>query len=161
METRIRYTVTDCLETFPFLPEISAINAIAREYIHVRQEIMSKRDKGLTQIYNRFHNPEEQSGDLDKLRNLHVELDQAVIAGYRWSDLETSFGFHQTKQGVRYTVSDSARRTILDRLLALNHQLHEEEVHSVLDEKKPKGGRIRRTSHKKKTEQNAVQGGLY
>ena len=36
--------------------------------------------------------------------------------------------FHDTQQGLRFTVSEPARRELLDRLLALNHQRHEEEV---------------------------------
>ena len=34
---------------------------------------------------------------------------------------------HETKQGLRYTISEAARREVLDRLLALNHQRHAEE----------------------------------
>ena len=48
-------------------------------------------------------------------------------------------GFHESKQGVRYTNIESARRTVLDRELALNHQRYEEEVKAGLhDKKKPK-----------------------
>jgi hypothetical protein len=40
-------------------------------------------------------------------------------------------GFHDTKQGVRFNVSEAARRELLDRLLALNHQRHQEEVEAA------------------------------
>ena len=50
-----------------------------------------------------------------------------MAAAYGWSDLDLGHGFHETKQGVRYTISEAARRTVLDRLLALNHQRHAEE----------------------------------
>ena len=33
-------------------------------------------------------------------------MDRAVAAAYGWSDLDLSHGFHETKQGVRYTISD-------------------------------------------------------
>ncbi len=39
-----------------------------------------------------------------------------------------AYGFHATKQGERYTLSVPTRRTVLDRLLVLNHQRYEEEV---------------------------------
>ncbi len=55
-------------------------------------------------------------------------LDQAVAAAYGWQDLDLSHGFHETKQGIRFTISEAARREVLDRLLALNHQRHAEEV---------------------------------
>jgi hypothetical protein len=54
-------------------------------------------------------------------------MDEAVRAAYGWSDLDLGHGFHNTKQGARYTISETARRTILDRLLALNHQRHAQE----------------------------------
>src|ERR1041384_2385085 len=50
--------------------------------------------------------------------------------------LDLGHGFHQTKQGERYTLSEPARRTVLDRLLALNHQRYAEEVKAGLHEKK-------------------------
>lgn len=52
----------------------------------------------------------------------------AVAASYRWQDLDLGHGFHETKQGIRFTISEAARREVLDRLLALNHQRHAEEV---------------------------------
>ncbi len=65
---------------------------------------------------------------IQTLRDLHVEMDSAVAAAYGWQDLDLDHGFHDTKQGIRFTVSEAARRELLDRLLALNHQRHREEV---------------------------------
>lgn len=62
----------------------------------------------------------------------------AVAAAYGWSDLDLGHGFHATKQGIRYTLSESARREVLDRLLALNHQRYAEELAAGLHEKKSK-----------------------
>ncbi len=87
---------------------------------------------------NRFHDPKEASADIQKLRQLHVEMDQAVAAAYGWTDLDLGHGFHQTKQGLRYTISESARRTVLGRLLQLNHERYAEEVRQGLHEKKTK-----------------------
>lgn len=69
------------------------------------------------------------------MHDLHVELDHSVAASYGWTDLDLGHGFHETKQGVRYTISESARRIVLDRLLELNHQRYEEEVKAGLHEK--------------------------
>jgi hypothetical protein len=49
--------------------------------------------------------------------------------------LDLGHGFLDTKQGVRFTLSEPARRTVLDRLLALNHQRYEEEVKAGLHDK--------------------------
>jgi hypothetical protein len=46
-------------------------------------------------------------------------------------------GFHETKQGVRYTISEAARPAkILARLLKLNHERYADEVAQGLHEKK-------------------------
>jgi hypothetical protein len=97
---------------------------------------MLARQEGLTKTYNRFHNPDETSADIQNLRQLHVEMDQAVAAAYGWTDLDLGQGFHQTKQGVRYTISEQARRGVLARLLKLNHERYAEEVRQGLHEKK-------------------------
>ena len=54
-------------------------------------------------------------------------MNRAVVAAYGWQNLDLDLGLHETKQGVRFTVSEAARREVLDRLLSLNHQRHAEE----------------------------------
>jgi hypothetical protein len=107
---------------------------------------MQARQEGLTKIYNRFHERDEQAEDIARLRKLHVEMDQAVAAAYGWSDLDLGHGFHETKQGVRYTVSESARRTLLDKLLELNHLRYAEEVKAGLHDKGAKKGKGKKVS---------------
>ena len=89
---------------------------------------MLARQEGLTKTYNRFHNPDEAAEDIQKLRQLHVEMDNAVAAAYGWTDLDLGHGFHETKQGLRFTISEPARREVLARLLKLNHERYAEEV---------------------------------
>jgi hypothetical protein len=96
-------------------------------YHEHRRQIMLARNEGLTKTYNRFHNPGEASADIAHLRALHVEMDNAVAAAYGWADLDLGHGFHDTAQGVRYTLAEPIRRTVLARLLELNHQRWEEE----------------------------------
>ena len=96
---------------------------------------MLARQEGLTKTYNRFHNPEEHAEDIGTLRRLHVEMDHAVAAAYGWAELALDHGFHQTKQGLRYTISEPARREVLGRLLSLNHARYAEEVRLRLHDK--------------------------
>jgi hypothetical protein len=63
-------------------------------------------------------------------------MDCAVAAAYGWTDLNLDHGFHETKQGVRYTISETARREVLARLLKLNHERYAEEVKQGLHETK-------------------------
>jgi len=57
--------------------------------------------------------------------------------------------FHETKQGLRFTISEAARREVLDRLLALNHQRYAEEVAQGLHDKKKAKGRRQKAKGKK------------
>lgn len=121
LETRFRFTPSDCFETFPFPNSIDLLHDLGQQYFSYRQPIQLTRQEGLTQIYNRFQNQAEIGADVVKLLEQHVAMDQAVAAAYGWQDLNLSHGFHETKQGIRFTLSEAARREVLDRLLALNH----------------------------------------
>ncbi|BCL80111.1 hypothetical protein ccbrp13_25760 [Ktedonobacteria bacterium brp13] len=147
-----RYTPSDCFETFPFPVDLHSLNSIGERYYNHRQLITLTRQEGLTQTYNRFHNPHESSPDIVKLRALHKEMDEAVAHAYNWDDLKLEHGFHETKQGLRYTISEVARREVLDRLLALNHQRHAEELAAGLVDAqgkavKAKKGATKATGH--------------
>lgn len=150
MRRDINYSPSDVFETFPFPTRLPQLDTIGLHYHQRRTEVMRARQEGLTKTYNRFHNPEEDSEDSRSLRRLHVELDQAVLAAYGWRDLDLGHGFHGTKPGVRFTISEPARREVLDRLLALNHERYEEEVRQGLhDKKKPKGKKPAATKPKR------------
>jgi hypothetical protein len=88
-------------------------------------------------------------------------MDAAVAAAYGWHDLDLGHGFHATKQGTRYTISEAARREVLDRLLALNHERYAEEVAAGLHDKgKGKAKRGTGRKGKKGTSGDAEQGEL-
>jgi hypothetical protein len=100
--------------------------------------MMLTRGEGLTTTYNRFHAIDDNSEDTSQLRAAHVAVDRAVAAAFGWRELDLGHGFRLTKQGVRYTISESASRTVLDRLLALNHERYAKEAKSGLHEKDTK-----------------------
>jgi hypothetical protein len=155
------YSPKRCAATFP-LPLISqGLSDIAESYYDIRQSIMQSLQEGLTQTYNRFHNPKETAADIAKLRRLHVEMDQAVVAAYGWEDLELRHGFHETKQGLRYTISEAARCEVLDRLLKLNHQRYAEEVAAGLHDKRAKAGKMPAQKPKKAAKTEIVQFDMY
>ena len=106
MGSTLRYTASDCFETFPFpafilsaLPQDEVavyrqtLQVLGEQYHQSRVELMVKNNEGLTSTYNRFHDPAETSNDLLQLRRLHGEMDQAVLAAYGWSDVPTACGF--------------------------------------------------------------------
>jgi hypothetical protein len=142
LENRIGYRPKDCLETFPFpATHPPTLAAIGEAYYEHRRQVMLGRWEGLTKTYNRFHDPQEAAEDIGRLRELHVEMDHAVAAAYGWTDLDLGHGFHETKQGLRYTISDPARREVLSRLLQLNHDRYAEEVRQGLHERKKAKGK--------------------
>ncbi|MCX6876630.1 MAG: hypothetical protein NTW21_22905 [Verrucomicrobia bacterium] len=167
-----RYTATEVLETFPLPRKCESVEEISRNYLQLRGQLMIARQEGLTKTYNRFHDRGEQSADIARLRALHEELDQAVALAYGWPiivngqvvnpptssfslqpssfpPLDLGHGFHATKQGERYTLSEPARRTVLDRLLGLNHQRYAEELKAGLHEKKSKKSAGKRATPKR------------
>jgi len=96
-----------------------------------------------------YHPAETASNDITQLRELHVQMDTAVAAAYGWADLALAHDFHDTPQGQRFTISETARREVLGRLLELNHQRYEEEVLAGLHEKGSKGKKGKRKAKKK------------
>jgi hypothetical protein len=134
LETRSRYTPTDCFETFA-LPrgEEEPIGSTMRRLHDHRAAFLLASGRGLTATYNRVHSRDESDVDVLLLRNLHTELDYGVLAAYGWSDIDLDHDFRVTEEGLRFTISESARIEILDRLLELNHSRHAEEVAEGLE----------------------------
>jgi hypothetical protein len=124
-----RYTPSDCYDTFPFPTPSASLDAIGEQYHGERAAITRVRVEGLTPLYKRFHHPANQDSDVRRLRQLQTELDHQVVACYGWSDIELNHDFHETKQGIRFSVNPVARQALIDRLLELNHQRHAEEMH--------------------------------
>jgi hypothetical protein len=147
----ISYSPEDAFRTFP-MPEnqllLEKVDDVGKRYYEHRRQIMLARQEGLTSTYNRFHNPKESAADIVRLRELHVEMDRAVASAYGWDELELGHGFHETAQGVRFTVSESARREVLSRLLRLNHERWEEEQKAAEKVEKPKAAKKGKKSKK-------------
>ena len=137
MKTDLRYIPSSCFGYFPLADDSTSpvINDVAESYQPQRVSLMKEFDLSLRELYQLFHNAEKSSKDIQKLRDLHVNLDEAVAAVYGWDDLELGHGFHDTKQGIRFTISEDVRREVLQRLLVLNHERYKEEVRQGLHDK--------------------------
>lgn len=120
----IRYSRSDCFMTFP-QPELSQeLDDLGEDLHSHRRGIMASDQVGLTDLYNRFHDPSISTGEIGRLRELHREIDRAVASQYGWSDLPLEYDFQETRFGPRYTWGLKLRTEILDRLLELNHARH-------------------------------------
>ena len=144
LETRVRYTPSDCFETFaqPTLTDdVATPGAALHEH---RSALMLDRQEGLTKTYNQVHDPDQHSDDIVRLRQIHVDLDHAVQQAYGWDDLDLGHDFHETRFGVRFTFEPVARQEVLDRLLELNHERYADEVARGLHDKRKAPKRARR-----------------
>ena len=122
LETRVRYTPSDVFETFPRPASTDRVTEVGRTLDTERRETMLRRDLGLTKLYNLVNDPDYTDDDIVRMREIHVELDHAVMDAYDWGDVELDHGFHSYRQMRRWTVSPAARVTILDLLLEKNLQ---------------------------------------
>ncbi len=128
MKSDQRYQVPRAFDTFPLPAPDMTVESVMRALDQHRRSLMIGSGQGLTATYNRIHNPHEDDPEIVQLRELHVALDLAVRGVYRWEDLNLDHGFHETAQGLRYTIGPAARTEVLDRLLELNHERHAAEV---------------------------------
>jgi hypothetical protein len=174
------------------------IDAVGEGYHEHRRKLMLSIQLGLTKTYNLFHSnaiSEQTVNEKDKhvaallkhlektpntisfnealqgilkLRELHVQMDNAVLDAYGWNDIALNHDFYEVdylpeSDRVRYTIHPDVRKEVLKRLLELNHKIHEEEVAAGLWDKK------KATTKKKKSgsssnmvnEPQAGYGGLF
>ncbi len=120
-----RYTPSDVFETFPRPVVTETLVEFGRTLDADRREIMLRRNLGLTKLYNLVNDSDLDSradSDIGRLRELHAELDQAVLDAYRWADVDPDHGFHTFRKMQRWTISTAARIELLDRLLEENHR---------------------------------------
>ena len=121
------YNLASCYETFPF-PSLDRVNERQwEELAQARGDAALACGSGLTDIYNKVHEQSETQSWIEDLRATHIETDYVTATAYDWSDLDLCHGFHETKQGVRFTISESARREVLARLRKLNHERYADE----------------------------------
>jgi len=117
----LRYAPSDVFLTLPRPQPTPTLERLGRRLDHERRELMLSRGWGLTTTYNHVHDPTDRDPAVVALRELHTEIDEAVLASYGW-DLDLGIGHHPTKIGTRWTVSPRARFELLDLLLEENHR---------------------------------------
>ncbi|MCF2518524.1 Eco57I restriction-modification methylase domain-containing protein [Dyadobacter sp. CY351] len=147
------------------------LETIGEAYHEHRRQLMMNMQLGLTKTYNLFHcnaittqginDKDKQVASLQKhfektantisfdeaikgilkLREIHVQMDEAVLDAYGWNDIALKHDFYEVdylpeNDRVRFTIHPDARKEVLKRLLELNHKIHEEEVKAGLWNKK-------------------------
>jgi hypothetical protein len=151
----LRYTPSDCFETFPFPTDWEthpALEEAGKAYYEYRAELMLRNNEGMTKTYNRFHDPYEQDAAIAELRERHAAMDRAVLAAYGWQDIPTDCEFlldyeideeewGTKKKPYRYRWPDEVRDEVLARLLELNARRAEAEKLAGAAKPAKQGGR--------------------
>jgi hypothetical protein len=86
-----RYTPSTCFETFAF-PRCgeaawAAMEEAGRALYACRGEVMERRGEGMTAVWNRVMDEEEEGAEIVRLRSLKVAMDEAVLRAYGWGDV--------------------------------------------------------------------------
>ena len=128
LEDRLRYTPSDCFETFPFPPEQTlapgaTVEAISSELYETRAIFMADTAQGLTKTYNALKDPESIDPRILHLRQLHEQLDRAVLDAYDQSHIEVP-----PYWGADPNTLERFEDEVLDFLFALNEQRAKEEA---------------------------------
>lgn len=136
----LRYTPSDVFETLPRPRNTESMRRLGSALDRDRREVMLRRSLGITALYNLVNSSGvHNDADVNLMRSIHVEVDQAVLDAYGWGDIPLNHGFHTYREMERWTVSPTARVEILDRLLEENHSRAKIEAESSPPEKSRRG----------------------
>ncbi len=138
LKSDTKYSPGNAFETFAFPQNMSSnqkelLDNNGETYHRHRRQLMKDRWIGFTNAFNLFHDPACEDADIAKLRALQVEMDNAVLAAYGWTDIDLGHAFRDApwlkyENKMRYTITPEAREQIIERLLALNHEIAEREA---------------------------------
>ena len=130
MKTDLRYTASDCFDTFAFpTPDprsvIPDLEAMGERLYESRAQYMIDTRQGLTKTYNALKDPSCEDPRILELRALHEEMDRAVLAAYGWNDIVVPpyCAMNDDDRAAIKAFEDE----VIDRLFLLNAQRAEEE----------------------------------
>jgi hypothetical protein len=144
----LSFSISKCFATWPLPIVTDSLRRVSLEYHTARAGIASRRNWGLTEIYNGVHSDAVTSADIAGLRALQTQLDVSVCDTYswQWKAEDLRHGFYETPNGQLFTIHPDARAEILARLLSLNHQRHAEEVAAGLHGTRKSPSKVRSAS---------------
>jgi hypothetical protein len=148
MKTDLRYTASDCFDTFPFpQPDprtvIPEVEAAGKAFYEARASFMVDTDQGLTKTYNALKDPDSTDPAVLELRRLTEAMDRAVLDAYGWTDLDVPP--YCPKTPAERAAHTAFEDEVIDRLYVLNAERAREEQRLGLGKK----GKKRATKGKK------------
>lgn len=131
----LSYSTSAVLEPWPMPMMTDDLERVGEGYATLRDDIRREESVGLTNLYNRFHDRSDTSDRIVALRRLHLEMDNAVLCAYGWTDIDLGLDFREVgylpaNDRLRLTVSEGARTELLKRLTHLNRERYGQEAAS-------------------------------
>ncbi len=123
MKTDLRYTPSDCFETFPFpksdpRTSIPTLEPIGKRLYEARDGFMADTNQGLTKTCNALKSASNDDARILALRSLHEDMDRAVLDAYGWSDIEVPP--YCPKNDAERAAVKAFEDEVIDRLFVLN-----------------------------------------
>ncbi|MFD3586353.1 Eco57I restriction-modification methylase domain-containing protein [Streptomyces sp. NPDC058683] len=136
MKADLNYSPSDVYETLPH-PALTHQLKKLGNILDTRRREITLSHGGLTSTYNLVHDETCTDPGITEIRTIHKAVDEEVARAYGWYDLldqpsGLDHGFHDTRQGPRYTIGPVVRQEILDRLLEENQRRYQAEVDAGL-----------------------------
>lgn len=120
----IRYAPSKAVSTYPLPSKPETLRDIGDRYYQARLDYEYKNNVGLTDLYNRFHDPTNAEPGISRLRTLHEEMDRLVLVSYGWHDIAVRYAFDVMPSGPRRVLVPEVREAVLSRLVKLNNEIH-------------------------------------
>jgi hypothetical protein len=141
LEDRLRYSASDCFETFPFPKPgpravIPTLETAGKALYDARAKYMVDTQQGLTKTYNALRDPACTDPRILELRRVHEAMDRAVLDAYGWTDIAVPPYCPLTdadKQALQAFEDE-----VIDRLYVLNAERAREEERLGIAGKKGK-----------------------
>jgi hypothetical protein len=142
----LRYTASDCFETFPFpathpLTLLPELETIGHTLYGAREKYMVDTDQGLTKTYNALKSRDCTDPRILTLRTLHEDLDRAVLGAYGWTNIEVPpfCPMNEAEEAQLQAFKDE----VIDRLFVLNAERAAEEAAAApaVKKKNPRGAK--------------------
>jgi hypothetical protein len=147
----LAYSAQDAFQTFPFPREdvrasLAEVEVLG-EHVHLeRARYMVSEGVGLTASYNRLKDRRFDDAKIERLRQLHIDMDRAVLAAYGWSDMKVA-PYTEPASDRDSEVLTAFREELLDRVSALNAgRAEEERLRCTAGHRVARGASSRRSS---------------
>ena len=163
MKEDLRYSVSDCFETFPFpcREPRASLPTLERNWettVESRASYMVDAGEGLTEVYNLLKDPGCQNQRIEGLRKLHQELDHAVLDAYGVTGVDVP-PYVTPRTEAERRAFEVFEDEVIDRLSMLNAQRAEEERREALSlaQREDRGSKGKQGKKKEKAQEDQMR----